>query len=735
MIAFIANPFNFERDEGRLAAFLLLVALAVLSPNISMPAGLPAVRGEQLMLAALLPSLALYALRHPSARRIGFADLTFAALAVAIIITLAIAPVLVADVGWSLRDPFEVARVVEYWLMFRVGLTVRPAERSFRAAILLIIGLGVLLTVFSLAQYLAGQGAFNDNVTGIWAVAHNLDAAARTGRVVGTIGNANYYGIFSALLMLVPLALILLRYRGSLAAWLVYAAAAAATLSVVMSQSRTAAFALLGAMFLGVLFVAWERRGRAAYPHAIGWFFACAVAAVIFVQAVPPEVGQWSDRFAPSGLAGDTSLGLRLSRWKSIFAGFFEERPSFCEGERLETLPLVKGHEPALSTGATEAAPDALERDEQRRDDVATLTRGVLDYFCDYDRWPAEQPLAEALVPEFLPSLPTDPSTGEPYPAYVARSGFTIGAQLEDPSDPAGPLYTLGTIPNFALNPSFETANGTFDRWSTNGDASASVTTSGLFGRRSASVTIPPGGNLYQTLALDLNLGESYTAAAWLRSSSGEAETVQVYLTATLQDGSSLDPLASETFEIAPGDAWTRVQLPFETPENKRITVLQLLVRAGGDSTADLQIDGLTLTQGAVLPSFVTVRDIDPSSLSRDLPGFSDSPIIGAGPRKDIELGTVDNEYLLMLDRYGLLGFAAYLAFFFAAFRIAWRAWRNDASYVSALALAMMVFIVAMGAFNVTAGSFYHFQLMAVTWLLLGLLAASTHSTANLEDA
>ena len=52
--------FNFERPEARRNALLVLLCAAVVSPNFTMPAGLPAIRLEQVILAVLLPSLGLY---------------------------------------------------------------------------------------------------------------------------------------------------------------------------------------------------------------------------------------------------------------------------------------------------------------------------------------------------------------------------------------------------------------------------------------------------------------------------------------------------------------------------------------------------------------------------------------------------------------------------------------------------------------------------------------------------
>jgi len=720
--------FNFERPEARRNALLVLLCAAVVSPNFTMPAGLPAIRLEQVILAVLLPSLGLYLWRRRAETRVGAVDVAFGALAAATAITLVVAPLLIEDVSHGVRDVFELARVAEYWLMFRLGMTVVSEGTLARGMTGALFALALGVTAFSVLQYLTGESWFNETITDVWAVSHNLDAVMRTGRVVGTIGNANYYGAVSGLLILLGLAPILLRYPMS-RGWRIaaLAVASAGTLSLVMSQSRTATVAVLGAMFLGLLLVAFQRRREAAYGLATGWFVASFVVAVAFVEVAPPEVGSWTSRFAPADLREDSSLTIRLSKWRSIFAGLFDTPPSFCEGERLERLRPATGHTVAGTTGQAPADASAVARDDERRTEVAALTRGVLDYFCAEDRWPADVDIAAALVPRFMAELPTDPVTGAVYDLYVHRSGFLVGAELEDLSNAEGPRYTLGTIPNFALNPSFETGGTGFDRWIPIGGATATPSSTALYGEQSAEVVLPPASSFYQTIPIDLSRETDYIVSGWIRPAEGAASKVEVYLTATLTDGSTLDPFLTTTVEVPAGDAWAHFVLPFETSATQRITVLQIFFRPapGEPQAAHVFIDGVGIAQSTFAPSFVTVRDIDPSSLEDDLPGFSDSPIIGTGPQRDLLRGSVDNEYLLFLDRYGILGTLAYVGLFAGALLVAWRAWSTEGDFVAVMSLVMMVFTVALAVFNIAAGSYYHFQIMAIFWLITGLLAGN----------
>jgi O-antigen ligase len=725
------SALSFEHPGTREWTFLTLLAAAVLSPNISMPGALPAVRIEQLLLAVALVPLGLFYWRHREYWRVSLVDYAFVALGVATAVTLALAPVFLDAVSFSIRDPFELARVAEYWFLYRLALTVEPRTTLPRAAWLL-GALALLMGALALVQYL-NPGAFNSEFTSIWTVAHNLDAVERAGRTVGTIGNANYFGAFAGFLAIVPLSLLMLRQVRGREAWLCAAAVFAATFAVVTAQSRTGVLALLFALFVALILVVVRRRGQAAYATTVGLFVVSATVAITFVEVRKPDVGSFSARFAPRGLADDSSLTIRLSRWRSIFAGFLEGGPSFCEGERFENRRIASGHNPNGPTGNPAAGEAATARDEQRKDDVADLTRAVLDFYCDEDEWPVDQPLDVALVPEHLDTWPTDPASGEEYLAYIDRSGFLIGAELEDSSDPEGAVYALGTIPNIASNPSFESGNPP-ERWRVTGDAAATANGGELFGTRAALVHAPPAGGFFDTVVFDFSRDKDYTAAAWIRPAGSARVTLQLLLVATMADGEVRDPLSDVTVTIEPG-AWAQVSLPFRTPEDGRITVLQVILRVPGDApAASFLVDGATLTQGTFAPGFPRIADTDPSRLRSDeLPRFADSPVFGAGPRKDIELGNVDNEYALFLDRYGLLGTVAYLVLFGAAFLVFLRTWLRADGLLQAIALAMTAFSILLAVFNITAGSYYHFQIMAVFWLLAGAIAAARSPGPPLE--
>ncbi len=724
--------FDFEHVEARRNALFVLLVAAIVSPNIPTVASLPAVRLEQLGLALLLPSLFLFVKRHPEARRVAFVDLAFLALAVAITVSLVFAPLVVSQSDWSLRDPFEMARVAEYWLMYRLAFTVADKGGAVTGIFRVIIAAALVSGAIGILQYL-GPGGFNDTFTNIWADSHNLETVVKRSRAVGLVGNPNYFGIFAGLLLVVALSAVLLRTPGSRRGrGLMAAAVLMATSGLVMSQSRTAVFAVLGALFLGLLLVVAKRRSDAAYAAAIGLFVASLVLSIAFVEVLPPEWGTFHGRFQLSAFTEDSSVTIRVSRWKTLFSGFFRETPDRCTRKDLE---VTKDHEP-VPLANTPASAAAVVRDATRKQDIGALSFAVQRFSCDTNSWPTGD-LADALVPRYLSALPTDPGTGQPYRSFVdALDGFLVGADLEDPADPEGPVYAIGTIPNMILNPSFEQPNSPASHFDTarraEGGAAATLARTGqrVFGKTAINADIDPTASVYQLTVFDFPLDADYTASVWARSNAGIDQTVELYLIGVLFDGRTIDPLASTKQSLPADGRWVPLVLPFKTPSSNRLFVLRTGVRApDGGGNVRVTIDGMMLNEGPFPASFPYVVDVAPFRLRPgDLPGFSDSPLIGVGPQKERQENTFDNEYALMLNRYGVLGTGAYLALFVGAFLVPWRGFssarrRDVGPGVTTLSLGMGTYAIAQFAFNVAAGSYYSFQIMGIYWLLVGHLA------------
>src|SRR5690606_17967653 len=81
---------------------------------------------------------------------------------------------------------------------------------------------------------------------------------------------------------------------------------------------------------------------------------------------------------------------------------------------------------------------------------------------------------------------------------------------------------------------------------------------------------------------------------------------------------------------------------------------------------------------------------------------------------------------LLFLDYFGLLGTIPYVALIALMLRNGYLGWRRAISPLAAtLSLAVLTFTIALAVFNVAAGSYFHFQIMAIYWPLAGFAGAA----------
>lgn len=92
------------------------------------------------------------------------------------------------------------------------------------------------------------------------------------------------------------------------------------------------------------------------------------------------------------------------------------------------------------------------------------------------------------------------------------------------------------------------------------------------------------------------------------------------------------------------------------------------------------------------------------------------SPIFGWGTAKASMTTLVDNEYLLIWRRYGLIGLFSY-------FYIYLNFWRLSQTQEPLLKGGVRAVLVAVMVFNLAAVSWYHFQFMSLMMIGLGILA------------
>jgi len=115
-----------------------------------------------------------------------------------------------------------------------------------------------------------------------------------------------------------------------------------------------------------------------------------------------------------------------------------------------------------------------------------------------------------------------------------------------------------------------------------------------------------------------------------------------------------------------------------------------------------------------------------------DALGFiAQSPILGWGTAKDTMTTLVDNEYVLVTRRYGVIGLAMYLWLFIRPVKAALRRIRSFNFYgfepgiredKTLLAIAFVASTLAIFVYNITAGAFYNLQLMTLVALFMGII-------------
>lgn len=109
------------------------------------------------------------------------------------------------------------------------------------------------------------------------------------------------------------------------------------------------------------------------------------------------------------------------------------------------------------------------------------------------------------------------------------------------------------------------------------------------------------------------------------------------------------------------------------------------------------------------------------------------SPLFGWGPAKGEMTTLVDNEYLLIMRRYGLAGLLIYLWLYLNILSRSGRLAARAGSPVEvAYGFAVQGMTLGFLIFNLTAGTFYNLQLMSVYYALVGaLLALERAGTEN----
>jgi O-Antigen ligase len=731
-------------SDFRSAAVLAALAAAVLLPSLTVSARFPDVRLEQL----LLP----YALivfwidwRRGIRFRMGFLDWVFAGLALSTLVSITISP-LILRTSLSPRDFYELPKLALYYAILRLSMSAGADGGLQRRILQVFLVAGSISAALGVAQYFDWLRV-NSWLSGRYAPDLHLNVLRSSGRVVGTVANPNYFGILCAMVVVaavlgfwLPDGAAASRRRSAwqerLAGGLPAIAALLASFGIVMSGSRTALLAL-GIGLLAILAYALARRMRARTLRLLGGMAAVCIfiaLAVIVVEAFPRGQVDYVGRVGGLTAGDDASFGLRMARWRSILDAWLFRPPSAL------TIGAHAARTSVNATGVQPASEAAIARDDQRKTDLLSIAGGIDAYHRDNGSWPKPYELQSDLVPRYLAAIPSDPLSSDAYTDITTVTGYSLVARLENPADPDYPTYAMGSSPNYLENGDFARGGSHPTGWDTiSGTSIGAESGDALYGNRAVIFGGAQGNGqqraaLYQQRYFGRPGGNPFTASVWVELLPGASGTLELYANVIYADGQRADPLTRIPADMSKTGVWQRVSLWMLPPSGT--TVAYVGVYALSDNfRGQALLDGMELVDGPLPLNFAITQEAPPS----DTFGFNpdaklrQSPIIGVGPEKAFSGSAIDDEYLLYAARYGLVGLALYLSLYLGTLVLAVRESIRRSARFLPLCLLVATTVVMLLVFNITAGSFYELQLMAIFWILAGgaLAGAGYYAAAH----
>ena len=231
---------------------------------------------------------------------------------------------------------------------------------------------------------------------------------------------------------------------------------------------------------------------------------------------------------------------------------------------------------------------------------------------------------------------------------------------------------------------------------------------------------------VYQQRHLGRPGGAPLTASVWVKLPGPARGEVFLYTNVLYANGERQDPYARVAADGALSGVWQQLSITITPQPGRQVDFLGVYLLSD-DFTGEVHADEFALVDTGVPPGGAGGPEVTGSAgLGLDAGAqFRRSPVFGVGPGKAAGAAVVDNEYLLVAARYGVVGLAAYLFVWAAALLMAVRRARSRpvAAAIAGVVLGLLVF-------NLVAGSLYHLQLMGVFWPLAGLALAGRRSEA-----
>jgi len=251
--------------------------------------------------------------------------------------------------GYSIgvRDFYEIMKLTLYWMMFYVGLQVIRKTKDTDGIIKYLLIFFLLTSILGIGQFF-NLGNINSWLSPYYTNVEKYGMINEYGRIVGTTGNPNEFGILLTIGSLLALSFILMDYSHKK---LLYIVLALTSLGVLFTGSRTA---LVGLIIGVVLLIFYYYPRYSIKKKSIGkttMIFFTLISIVIVVISLAPDIffKRSQDLY---NISGDASWTYRLKMWKgaleiwweSPIIGFGPSKGLFVEAVDNEWILLLRSY-------------------------------------------------------------------------------------------------------------------------------------------------------------------------------------------------------------------------------------------------------------------------------------------------------------------------------------------------------------------------------------------------------
>ena len=241
----------------------------------------------------------------------------------------------------SLRDFFEIAKLMEYFLIFAFVVNLNIKKEDFKKYYILIICIFLISAIFGFIQYFDLFHNFNESFIG-YIAPHHLDEWIGHKRIVGTTGNPNEFGMLmvmaSSLALIGTLWVRKLNFKTfSFISFCIF------SFAVILTLSRSALIVFL-INLLFILFLQYPKRfGLRGKTRLIFLVLpTIIILGLIIIQIAPPKFVM---RITSAlSIETDVSFQSRLNIWKENLS-IWKQSPVFGWGPGKDTMTTIVDNE------------------------------------------------------------------------------------------------------------------------------------------------------------------------------------------------------------------------------------------------------------------------------------------------------------------------------------------------------------------------------------------------------